>query len=136
MLAAHLWLQTQFVHFFFSALCMGKEWNTKSLTHFYFFLSSVSIFYLRSYWIMSTGFDLIFPIILAYTHSLSNCKDNGYATFSLWTYYKHLAEFKWSWRNLLICYQYLFTNNILPHSVPWKSYISWKCISEPASYAG
>lgn len=122
-LAARLWLPTQFVYFFFSALFMGKEWNTKSWTHlqstskplnvFYFFLSSVSVFYLRSYWIMCTVSDLIFPIVLAYMHSLSNYKDNGYVSFSLWTYYPHLAEFKWSWRNLLICYQHLFTNSIL-----------------------
>lgn len=34
---------------------------------------------------MYTGFDLIFPIKLAYMHSLSNYKDDGYASFLLGT---------------------------------------------------
>lgn len=142
-LDAYLWLPTQFL---LQCPLHGKGMKYKVMNSspiyqqtikcFLFFLSSVSIFYLRSYWIMCTGFYLISPIILAYMHSLSNYKNNGYASFSLWTYYKHLAEFKWSWRNLLICYQHLFTNSILPLSVPWKSYISWKYIPEPASCAG
>lgn len=145
MLVAHLWLPPHFVHFFFSALCLGKEWNTKSWTHlqstskplsvFYFFLSSVSVFYLRSWWILSTGFDLIFPIILAYMHSQSNDKDNVYASFSLWTYYKHLAEFKWSWRYLLICYQHLFTNNILSQSLEKVMFHGNVFQSQPAMLA-
>lgn len=122
MLAAHLWLPTQFVHLFFKPPCMAKEWNGKSWTNFqstskswsvfYFILSFVPVFYLGSYWIMCTDFDLISSIILAYMHSLSNYIDNGYVFFSLWMYYGHLAEFKWSWITLLICYQHLFTNTI------------------------
>lgn len=64
---------------------------------------------------MCTDFDLISPLLLAYVHSLSNYIDNGYVSFSLWTYYGHLAEFNWSWITLLICYQHLFTNTIPQH---------------------
>lgn len=62
---------------------------------------------------MCADFDLISPIILAYMHSLSNYVDNGYVSFSLETCYGHLAEFKWYWITLLICYPYLFTNATL-----------------------
>lgn len=105
---------------------------------FYFILSFVSVFYLKSYWIMCTGFDLIPPIILAYMNSLSNYIANGYVSFSLWIYYGYLADFKWSWITLLICYQHLFNKHYTPiycfTMVPWEGYISWNYILEPASY--
>lgn len=127
MLAAQLWLPTQFVHLFFNPPCTakersGKSWTdlqstSKSWTVFYFILSFVSVFYLRSYWIMYTDFDLISPTTLAYMHSLSNYINNGCVSFSLWTYYGYLAEFKLNWINLLICYQHLFTNTIPQYTV-------------------
>lgn len=109
--------------------------TSKSWSVFYFILSYVLVFYSRSYCIMCTDFDLISPVILAYMHPLSNYINNGYVSFSLWAYYRHLAEFKWSWITLLICYQHLFTNCVVsfePYTaiycftiLPWEGYVSW-----------
>lgn len=132
MLAAYLWLPTQFAHLFFKPPCMAEGWNgkpwtnlqstSKSWSAFYFILSFVLVFYLRSCWIMYADLDLISPIILAYRHSLSNYIDNGYVSFSLRTYYGHLAGFKWSWITLLICYQHLFTNTT-PQNIASQLYL-------------
>lgn len=109
--------------------------TSKSWSVFYFILFYVLVFYSRSYWIMCTDFDLISPIILAYMHPLSNYINNGYVSVSLWTYFGHLAEFKWSWITLLICHQHLFTNCVVsfePYTaiycftiLPWEGYVSW-----------
>lgn len=112
--------------------------TSKSWRVFYFILSFVSVFYLKSYWIMCTGFDLIPPIILAYMNSLSNYIDNGYVSFSLWTYYGYLAECKWSWITLLICYQHLFNKRYIPiycsqlylEKIMFRGIIFW---SQPAT---